>query len=193
MLFTGSVRGWQGERSLSGARVEMDQSGELVTARGSVTSRLPRKEGGAVSEADYLQVSADVLDYRGKEGKAEYVGQVRLRQAEGWLDAARLDVTLGPSGGVARALASGDVSFEFRARDGQGRPQQATGKGDRAQYLPGESLLRLFGDRTPASVRKDAPQGGTTEGRVLRYRLDSGVLEVESGARDRGRIETSGT
>jgi hypothetical protein len=28
---------------------------------------------------------------------------------------------------------------------------------------------------------------------VLRYRLDSGVLEVESGARDRGRIETSGT
>jgi lipopolysaccharide transport protein LptA len=192
LLFTGAVRGWQGERNLSGARVEMDQSEDLLMALGSVSSRLPRREGAAVSEADYVQVVADSLDYRGREGTAAYMGHVRLRQAEGWLDAARLDATLAPGGGLERALASGDVSFEFRANR-EGRPQQATGKGDRAQYLPGESLVRLFGDRAPATVRRDAPQGGMTEGRVLRYRLDSGVLEVESGARDRGRIETSGT
>jgi lipopolysaccharide transport protein LptA len=193
LLFTGSVRGWQGERSLAAARVEMDQRTQALSARGSVSSRLPRTEGAAVSEADYVQVTSDALDYRGEEGAASYVGNVRLRQAEGVLQAGRLDAALEEGGGLTRALASDNVSFEYRKPGRDGKPQHATGKGDRAQYIPGESLVRLFGDRAPATVRSDAAQGGTTEGRVLRYRLDSGVLEVESGARDRGRIETSGT
>jgi len=193
LLFTGGVRGWQGERSLAAARVEMDQRAESLSARGSVVSRLPRTATAAVSEGDYVQVTADALDYAGKEGSAGYLGNVRLQQAEGWLRSERLDAVLQSGGGLKEAVASRDVTFEYRHRRADGMVEVAKGKADRAQYLPGESTVRLFGDHAPASVRKEGTQGGTTEGRVLRYRLDSGVLEVESGARDRGRIETSGT
>ncbi|HEX5044041.1 MAG TPA: LptA/OstA family protein [Candidatus Polarisedimenticolaceae bacterium] len=193
LLFTGSVRGWQGERSLAAARVEMDQSAQTLSARGSVVSRLPRAQIASVSEGDYVQVTADALDYAGAESTAGYRGDVRLRQREGWLQAQRLDAALLPGGGLKEALASQDVSFEYRHRRADGTEELARGKADRGQYLPGESSVRLFGDHAPATVRKEGTQGGTTEGRVLRYVLDSGVLEVESGARDRGRIETSGT
>jgi lipopolysaccharide transport protein LptA len=193
LLFTGSVRGWQGERGLAAARVEMDQGAQTLSARGSVVSRLPRTEAASVSEGDYVQVTAEALDYAGKESTAGYRGNVRLRQREGWLQAERLDAALQAGGGLKEALASQDVSFEYRHRRDDGTEELAKGKADRGQYLPGESTVRLFGDRAPATVRKEGAQGGTTEGRVLRYVLDSGVLEVESGARDRGRIETSGT
>ena len=89
LLFTGGVRGWQGERSLAAARVEMDQRAESLSARGSVVSRLPRTATAAVSEGDYVQVTAESLDYAGKEGTAGYLGNVRLQQAEGWLRSER--------------------------------------------------------------------------------------------------------
>jgi lipopolysaccharide transport protein LptA len=193
LVFTGSVRGWQGERSLAAARVEMDQDAQTLSARDRVVSRLPRTEAASVSEADYVQVTAEALDYNGKEGAAGYRHNVRLRQKEGSLQAQRLDALLQSGGRLKEALASQDVSFEYRHPREDGTVEVAKGKADRAQYLPGDSLIRLFGDRAPATVRKEGTQSGTTEGRVLRYRLDSGVLEVESGARDRGRIETSGT
>jgi len=193
LVFSGSVRGWQGERSLAAARVEMDQSAQTLSARDKVVSRLPRSEAASVSEADYVQVTAQALDYDGKKGVAGYRDDVHLRQKEGSLQAQRLDAGLQSGGKLEEALASQDVTFEYRHLRADGTVEIAKGKADRAQYRPGESLVRLFGDRAPASVRKEGTQSGTTEGRVLRYRLDSGVLEVESGARDRGRIETSGT
>jgi lipopolysaccharide export system protein LptA len=69
----------------------MDQSAQTLSARGSVVSRLPRSEDASVSEGDYVQVTAEALDYAGKESAAGYRGNVRLRQREGWLQAERLD------------------------------------------------------------------------------------------------------
>jgi hypothetical protein len=51
-------------------------------------------------------------------------------------------------------------------------------------------LLHVYGDKAPATVRSTGPKAGTTVGRVLRYDLDSGALEVESGERDRATIRT---
>ena len=89
-------------------------------------------------------------------------------------------------------LASGKVRFEFRHSAAGTMPQPATGEGDRVEYVPAENTIWLFGDESPATVRRTGPQGGTTTGRVLRYRLDLGTIEVESGDRDRARIRTSG-
>jgi hypothetical protein len=50
--------------------------------------------------------------------------------------------------------------------------------------------IRLLGDRVPASVRRIGQGGGTTTGRVLRYRLDTGTLDVESGEQGPGRIRS---
>jgi lipopolysaccharide transport protein LptA len=193
LVFDGEVRGWQKERNLSADHVEVRQQPEELHAKGSVNTRVPRERGASASEADYVRVAANQLDYGAAERKAVYTGSVRVRQAEGWLEAARVDVLLAESGGdVREMLASGSVRFEFHSSAGGTLPQPVTGEGDRVEYLPVESTVRLFGDEAPATIRRTGAQGGTTTGRVLRYRLDVGTIEVESGDRNRARIRTSG-
>ncbi|HEX4825592.1 MAG TPA: LptA/OstA family protein [Candidatus Polarisedimenticolaceae bacterium] len=196
LLFRGDVRGWQGDRTLSADEVEMIQEGQILNATGSVVTRMPRVAGKAAGEADFIQVVADKLRYGGTAHAAEYNGSVRARQVEGWLEAPRLVVALLEGGhGVHDVQAYDGVRFEYRSLGGdkgagKGTPTQATGEGDRAVYEAGEQLLRLFGDKGPATVRNTGPSGGTTVGRVLRYHLDTGALEVESGERDRATIKT---
>jgi lipopolysaccharide export system protein LptA len=191
LLFRGDVRGWQGERSLSADSVEMIQDGEILDATGGVATRWPRLEGRAASEADFVQIAAQRLAYRGSSHRAEYTGSVRVRQAEGWLEAPKLIALLAEGGrGVREVQAQDGVRFEYRAPGEQGVPTTATGDGDRVVYDTGERVLRLFGDKGPATIRNTGPTGGTTVGRVLRYHLDTGALEVESGERDRAIIKT---
>jgi lipopolysaccharide transport protein LptA len=193
LVFDGEVRGWQGERNLSADHVEVRERPEELHAKGSVNTRFPREKGVSASEADYIRVGADQLDYEAARRKAVYAGNVRVRPAEGWLEAARVEVSFAPQGGEVRdLLASGKVRFEFRHGSGGTMPQPATGEGDRIEYLPAEHTVWLYGDEQAATIRRTGPQGGTTTGRVLRYRLDTGTIEVESGDRDRARIRTSG-
>jgi lipopolysaccharide transport protein LptA len=190
--FTGDVRAWQGESNLKAQRVQLDRSGDQLVATGEVNTRIPRLPSGAISESDFVQIAADRLDYRGAGRLATYQGRVRLRQAEGWMEAADLVVELEQNGDGVRAMrASGSIRFEFRAPDREGVPQPVTGIGDRVHYTPADGVLTLFGDESPAAVRRTGEGGGTTSGRVLRYHLDSGALEVESGGRDRAKVRTS--
>ena len=191
--FDGEVRGWQGERNLSADHVEVRQRPDELHASGTVATRIPRERGASTSEADYIKVTAGQLDYRAADRKAIYSGNVRARQAEGWLEAAGIDVLFSDEKGDVRELtASGAVRFQFHSSAGGAMPQPVTGDGDRIEYTPGESVIRLFGDEGPATVRRAGAQGGTTTGRVLRYRLDLGTIEVESGDRNRARIRTPG-
>lgn len=191
--FVGSVRGWQGERNLKADRVRLDRAADSLTAVGQVSTRLPRIPERGTSEADYIQVSAEQLDYSGKDRLATYSGTVRVRQAEGFMDSQELVVTLSPQGkGVSEVLARGGVAFEFRAADANGLPRPVTGTADRAVYDPQERVMNLYGDRAPAAVRREGEGGAVTKGRVLRYHLGTGALEVQSGERDRAKIQTSG-
>jgi lipopolysaccharide export system protein LptA len=187
----GDVRGWQGERTLSADEVEMIREGEILNAQGHVATRMPREASRSAIEADYVQVVSERLSYRGAARTAEYEGDVRVRQAEGWLQAPRLDATLAEGGpGLREVRASRGVRFEYRAPGDKGVPTTAAGEGDRAVFDAASRVLRVFGDKGPAIVRSTGSKGGTTVGRVLRYDLDSGSLEVESGERDRATIRT---
>jgi lipopolysaccharide export system protein LptA len=116
---------------------------------------------------------------------------VRVRQAEGWLETPHLLATLAEGGpGLHEVTASKGVRFEYRAPGDRGGPTTATGDGDRAVYDAVGRVLRVYGDKGPATVRSTGAKGGTTVGRVLRYDLDSGALEVESGERNRATIQT---
>lgn len=192
--FRGAVRGWQGDRNLSADEVDLEQERNTLSARGGVNTRMARAPGENTSEADYIQVAAERLDYQEDSGEAVYAGRVRLRQAEGWLEAERVEVALARGGGGAEVLRAFDkIRFEFRAPDPKGIPRPVAGEGDRAVYTPSEHTVLLFGDVTPATVRRNGEGGATTSGRVLRYRMDLGRIEVESGERDRARIRTSGS
>jgi lipopolysaccharide export system protein LptA len=191
LVLRGDVRAWQGERSLAADEVEMIREGEVMNARGRVATRMPRDAARAATEADYIQVGADRLSYRGGAHTAEYDGAVRVRQAEGWLNAPRLIVTLASGGpGLREVQALDGIRFEYRAPGERGVPTTATGEGDRGVYDATTRVLRVFGDKAPATIRSTGANGGTTVGRVLRYELESGALEVESGERDRATIQT---
>jgi lipopolysaccharide transport protein LptA len=191
LVFRGDVRGWQGERTLSADEVELIQEGEVLNAAGHVATRMPRQATRAATEADFVQIGADRLAYRGKAHNAEYQGNVRVRQAEGWLQAPRIVATLAEDGpGLREVQALEGVRFEYRTPGDRGVPTTATGDGDRAVYDTVGRVLHVFGDTGPATVRSTGTKGGITVGRVLRYDVDTGALEVESGERDRATIRT---
>ena len=193
LVFRGDVRGWQGDRSLSASSIEVHQEGETLDAEGGVTTRLPRESGASLREGDYVQVTSDKLAYRGAgQRNAAYDGRVRVRLLEGWLEAPHLEGSFAESGGggLKTATATGGVRFEFRARSAAGGLTTATGKGDRAVFEAAGRVLRLFGDQGAATIVATGEKPGSTSGRVLRYELETGALEVESGDRDRAVIKT---
>lgn len=192
LVFDGAVRAWQGERNLSAEHVALDQRNSTIAAEGQVATRFPRETGVAtVSEADYVLIEAGRLDYSDRAGHAVYEGAVRLRFAEGWLEARRMEVELGEEGrGIRQVVAEGEVVLEVRSAPEGQAAEPITGRADRLVYRPTESSLRLFGQATPATVRR-VSGGATTSGRVLLYRLDLGTLEVDSGEQGPASIRTS--
>jgi lipopolysaccharide export system protein LptA len=155
---------------------------------------MPRQGGTAApAEGDYLQVTSEHLIYRDDTGAAAFRGRARVSLLEGWLEAGAVEVDLTErTRAVAEVRAAGGVSLSLE-RDSAGRstePVLATA--DRMTYRPAERVLRLHGERAPASVRRLGRGGGTTTGRLLTYHLDSGALDVESGDQTPGRIRTGG-
>jgi len=193
-VFSGAVRGWQGERNLSAENVVLDQEGQRLVASRDVTTRIPRDaRRPTLSEADYVQIGADRLEYEEATQRAVYRGDVRVRLVEGWMEADRMEVSLGGESGRIRAVEAFErVRIEFRDPGAQGPPRLISGTADRLAYDPREETVRLFGDKAPAAVRRVGEGGGTTTGRVLRYRLDLGTLEVDAGEQGPARIRTTG-
>ena len=183
LSFRGEVRGWQGERHLSADVVELDDRNETLVAIGNVLSRFP-DPARPQENSSFLQISADRLDYSGKKGSAVYQGTVRVRQREGWLEAERLEIDIenGEGKEIKEIRAAGSVRFEYRPADLEADQTPARGTADRMRHDPVARVLRLIGDRIPAEVRRPGEKGGSTRGRVLRYELDSGSVEVESSA-----------
>jgi lipopolysaccharide transport protein LptA len=188
LSFRGEVRGWQGDRHLSADEVDIDDRDESLRARGSVLTRIP-DPGRKPDEPTFVQVSSATLDYDGRTGSAVYDGNVRVRQREGWLEADRLEIDLGeePKKEIREIRAAGSVRFEYRAADAEQGQPPARGAADRMRHDPIERVLRLMGDRAPAEIRRTGDAGGSTRGRVLRYDLDSGAVDVESSTAERPR------
>lgn len=192
LRFSGKVRGWQGERNLAGDTVELDQRSNALTASGDVATRLPRDEhASATSSADFLQINANQLTYDDDGGTATYTGHVRVRLDEGWLEADRMLVTIGVvSRRIEEIQAFEAVRIELiRGADGA-LAHPISGSADRLTYRPADSKVVLFGLDQPAIVRRQGEGGGTTKGRELHYRLDTGALEVKSGSQDAGTIRS---
>ena len=187
LTFTGNVRGWQGEQNLSAQRVRVDHDSGSLFASGGVSTRFPRVREGAAAAAsdDFVQVTAATLDYIRDANEAIYREGVRLVLAEGWIEGATLTVTQGPNGDFESLLAEGDVQLEFLGiDDGSGDAvPRTTGHADRLLYAPAEDTFWLYGDEQRARIQRGGDQAGTTEGRVLTYRLSDGNLSIVEGGK----------
>lgn len=190
--FTEDVRGWQGERTLSANVIELVKPTGNLLAEGGVGTRIPGGQGDSLSDADFINITGRRLLYDGEKKTAVYTGEVHVRQDEGWLETDRLEAELqGEGSGLEVMRALGNVVLEYRVRSESGIPQQVQGDSDRAEYLPEKAVVRLFGDRKRATLRRSGPEAVTIFGRILRYHLEEGTIAVEKGLSGRSRIQTS--
>jgi lipopolysaccharide export system protein LptA len=187
--YTGHARLWQGEDFLLEAnQIELLQRENEMRAQGqiyTVFGEVPMPPGavagtGAVhSTASYYVVRADSLRYREGDGRAHYSGNVRLEDAAARImTAGELDLLFESSGrgtptrpaqsaGLLReAVASDDVRITEGSR---------TATGDRAEYLPAQGQIVLYGDL--ATVND--PSQGITRGAKLTYLLGGDSIRVE--------------
>ena len=187
--YQGHVRLWQGSNLLQADHVELDRRQHQLEARGKVYSAIPQQPPDsrnlarpAVPKAietskkdEPIEIRADRLLYRQDERRAVYHGNTRMRSASASVNSEQLDVffvppadgapTAGPAQ-IERAVASGEVVVLDSGR-------KATA--DRAEYFPEEAFFRLFGK--PAAVWD--PQGGSTQGVRLTYRVADDRISVE--------------
>jgi lipopolysaccharide transport protein LptA len=192
LTFSGSVRGWQGERNLAAETMTLNQAQHTLHAEGRVSTRVPREQGSAsVAEADFVLIESERLDYADSQGVAVYEDDVRLRFAEGWVDADRVEIWLGETTQRIHEVRSfGQVRLEITQTGSTELTGPTTGQADRLVYLPDGGTIRLFGDKAPAVLERTA-EGVSTSGRVLRYNLDLGTFEVDSGDQGPASIRTS--
>ncbi|MDH3627858.1 MAG: hypothetical protein OES25_09410 [Acidobacteriota bacterium] len=188
--FRGTVRAWQGERNLSAETVTLQRDARTLHASERVSSRFPRREDqpGTAAE-DFIQIVADTLNFSDAQRRAVYEGHVRVRLTEGWVETTRLEADLLEDGGIEEIRGLGAVRLEFRRPSDEGEDEEwIHGNADRLVYVPADETIVLYGDTTPATVTQVG--AGESRARVLRYRLDSGQLEVDSGDSDHGSIRT---
>lgn len=191
--FRGGARGWQGDRNLSADEIETDEATGRLHARGSVETRMPRTSSDANASVDaFVRIAAETFDFDEKTGLGAYGGGVRVWIAEGRIDGRRLEITLvGEKRELASAVVSGDVRFEFlRNSLGESLELPATGTGERMVWDAAGGSVDLSGEREPAMVVRGSGVGGITKARLLRYRLDVGSLEVDSGGQAPARIRS---
>ena len=191
--FSGSVRGWQGDRSLAAQSVRLDQFARSLTAQRQVHSRIPRIEGASTA-ADFIEVVAEELRYDDARSLGRYRDDVRMTLAEGWMESGSLDVIVGANGELRELSAEGEVELEFErpAEEPQEAPSRIVGKADRVLFEVEKQVVWLVGEDKPAEVEHFGERAGTTEGRVLRYHLETGALEVASTTQAPARIRGGG-
>ena len=146
-----------------------------------------------LTAADYVEISADSLDYDEHDRLALYRGNSRIQQDEGWLEAESLRVILGENNaGVQRVDGEGPILFEYSAPNEDGQMNKVTGRGDALVYLPELGRVELFGREHPAEVERVESGGGKATGREIHYLLGEGRFEVLSGDHDQVTIRGTG-
>ncbi len=196
--YTGHARLWQGEDFLLEAnQIQWLQEKEELRAQGriySVFGDVPmpgnaRAETGALrSTPSYYVIRADSLLYGEGERRAHYSGNVRLEDAARVMTSGELDLFFKPSSrGTPASLAKSAGSLQeavassgVRITDGS-----RTATGDRAEYLPAQGQVFLYGNLATVTD----PSQGITRGSKLTYLLggDSIRVEGEPGSRTETR------
>jgi lipopolysaccharide export system protein LptA len=123
-------------------------------------------------------ISADSLRYQQQSRLVHYEGGVRMQNASGMVTASELDIFLQQAtsvsspdlslspGQIERAVAQDHVTIAEGTR---------VATGDRAEYLPARSEVRLYGHLAKVSD----PERGTVEGPELTYHLGDDTILVQ--------------
>ncbi|HSB17036.1 MAG TPA: LPS export ABC transporter periplasmic protein LptC [Bryobacteraceae bacterium] len=177
--YEGDAVAWQGGNRIRADVIEIDRTGRVLTANGSVVSQFLDEPSGAESDRKparspgFTVVRAKELRYEDETRIAHYRGDVKMTRTATEVKAAELRAQLaaGDSGSrLEKALADGRVEILHSA---PGRNRRATG--EHAEYYPGEEKILLYGG-SPLLVDS---QRGSTKGNQLTWFANNDRLLVD--------------
>lgn len=176
VVFRDAVRAWRAQNLLLAEQLRADQDAEEMAAAGGVkTVWLPEARSAVTGERTPIEVTAESVTYRERDGDLTYRGDVEVRQGRRQLDCRELTVELDEDGAAERMICREQVRLED--------PESSRlVLGDRAVYTLDSGLVEVFGE--PVRMR-DAEQN-LLEGKYLRYDVESGSAQLRSEAPSAG-------
>ncbi len=179
-VYAGSTRLWQGDTTIQGDRLTMDdQTGDLV-AHGSVRSVFMLDHADAETKKTTKTQSigrADDMRYEDAVRRATYTGNAHLAGDQGDLQGDRIEVYLSASGSeLDRVEAYAKVSLKSEGR---------TATGDRLTYFSADQRYDMMG--APVKIVSECRE---TTGRTLKFFRSSDRILVDG--KEERRTETKG-
>jgi lipopolysaccharide export system protein LptA len=153
VLYSGNVRAWQEENSISARELAIDLGKKRVEARGDVISRFqnvaslkssdteenPEKQ----SSLQKAEVHSDSLIYSSEENRALYSGHVVVKMEDREISCGELQIQLSREGKAKKMLAQNDVILKTSGY---------SSTGDKLEYDMSERHAVMHGNAEPAKV-----------------------------------------
>jgi len=167
-VFSGSVRAWQDNNTLFAAELQVEGSGDQISARGEVKTLLYNAAGDGRKTP--VKTRSDQMSARKAARKIDLTGNVTIEDGSRILASERATVFLDAGRKIERVEAETKVVLSEKAT---GR----TGSGDKAVYQLARRLLVLTGH--PAEV---SDPNGKVRGEQIVFDLARNKVDVVSGA-----------
>jgi lipopolysaccharide transport protein LptA len=171
-LYSGNAQLWQGETSLKGASITIDDTTGDLTAEGSATTTTMLEQTGKDKQKERTRSvgSAGTFTYEERIRRATYAGQAHLSGPQGDMTAERIELYLKPSGSELDRAEAYDEKNAMTLRE-----QSRTTTGSRMTYTAADDRYVITG--TP--VKNIDECGRETTGRTLTFHRATDSIVVD--------------
>ncbi|HSK10757.1 MAG TPA: LptA/OstA family protein, partial [Vicinamibacterales bacterium] len=188
LVYTGRSQLWQGDTSIKGDRIELDDRNGDLSASGQVISTMSLEQvDDRTKKPEKVRsvATADDLVYEEARRRALYSGNARLNGPQGDLAADRIEIYLREGGSQVERLeaypAPGGGTVSIKTPDGR----QATGS--RLTYLAADERYEMAG--APVRIVEECRE---TTGKTLTFFRSADRIVVDGNEQTRTEVKGSG-
>jgi lipopolysaccharide export system protein LptA len=184
-LYDGRAELWQGDTSIKGDSIGIDDKTGDLSADGSVvtTTTVEQADKDKKKERVRTTATADSFMYEDKRRQAGYRGGVHMTGAQGDLTSESIDLYLKASGNEIDRAEAFDTKNSLVLRE-QGRKTV----GSRLTYTSADDRYQVSG--APVSLTDQCSR--VTSGKTLTFRKATDTIEVDGSQRVRTQTKSGG-
>jgi lipopolysaccharide export system protein LptA len=183
--YAGNAQLWQEETSIKGASIVLDEKTGDLSAGGGVTTVTVRDAAAGSKETARVRSIATASDFRYEEAarRAIYTGKAHVNSPDGDMTAARIELSLKPSGAGENDLERVEAYERVTLRD-----RNRTITGERLTYTTADQRYVVTG----APVRLLDECRRETVGSTLTYLKSSETVTIDGNEQTRTQTKGSG-
>jgi lipopolysaccharide export system protein LptA len=171
-VYTGAAQLWQGETSVKGASITIDDKTGDLTASGPVTTTTMLEQTGSDQKKERVRsiATAGAFKYEDAQRRATYTGDAHMTGPQGDMTAAKIELYLTPSGDEVERAESYDESNKMTLRE-----QSRTTTGVHLTYTAADDLYVVTG--TPVKIVDNC--GRETTGGTLTFHKATDSIVID--------------